>query len=212
MQYLNLSSYANITDEEWVEKLLFHPPIQPLHYYFFKIKCSSFLKYIAENVLDADSIESILGEFYEFLSHNNWHVLRCYKKKKNASLSTYLSKCTLYYFIRKKKKSEDNNLYSLENREILEQLDYLATNDEEKIETHVWQAYARLNERDQKILRRMIIEGRKAAEIADEMWTYVQSKEKNWRKLPIKRVQDTISMMKRRALFGLIEEMRLLPS
>ena len=94
----------------------------------------------------------------------------------------------------------------------MEQLDYLATNDEEKIETHVWQAYARLNERDQKILRRMIKEGRKAAEIADEMWTYVQSKEKNWRKLPIKRVQDTISMMKRRALFGLIEEMRLLPS
>ena len=208
MQYSKYSAYANITDEEWVEKLMSIPPIQPLHYYFFKVKCASFLKYIAENILKTDCIESILGEFYEFLSRDNWHVLRCYQKKDNASLSTYLSKCTLYYFI-KKKKNEDNNICSLDNKEILEQLNNLATNEEEITDTRVWQAFAKLCERDRKVLQRLIIEGHTTTEIADEIWPYVKGKEKDWRKLPIKRVQDTIAMMKRRALFNLIEEMRM---
>lgn len=209
MQYLNHNAYANITDEEWIEKLTSRPPIQPLHYYFFKVKCSSFLNYIAENVLDAECMESILGEFYEFLSYNNWHVLRCYQKKRNASLSTYLSRCALYYFTRKKKKDEDNNVYSFENKEILEQLNHLA-NDEVNTDQSVWKAFSRLNERDRRVLHRLVIEERKSTDVADEMWKYVQSKEKDWRKLPIKRVQDTIAMMKRRALFGLIEKMRLM--
>ena len=208
MQYSKYSAYANITDEEWVEKLMSIPPIQPLHYYFFKVKCASFLKYIAENILKTDCIESILGEFYEFLSRDNWHVLRCYQKKDNASLLTYLSKSNLYYFI-KKKKNEDNNICSLDNKEIFEQLNNLATNEEEKRDTRVWQAFAKLCERDRKVLQRLIIDGRTTTEIADEIWPYVHGKEKDWRKLPIKRVQDTIAMMKRRALFCLIENMRM---
>lgn len=207
MQCSNYSIYANITDEEWVERLISIPPIQPLHYYFFKVKCYSFLKYIAEKVLEAECVESILGEFYEFLSHNNWHVLRSYKKRDNASLSTYLSRCTLHYFLRKKEKAKP--ACSLDSKEIIEQLNNLVTNDEEKEDTVVWQAFARLCERDQKVLQRLIIEGRTTTEIADEMWAYVKSKERNWRNLPIKRVQDTIAMMKRRALFCLIEIMRM---
>ena len=95
------------------------------------------------------------------------------------------------------------------SKEIIEQLNNLVTNDEEKEDTVVWQAFARLCERDQKVLQRLIIEGRTTTEIADEMWAYVKSKERNWRNLPIKRVQDTIAMMKRRALFCLIEIMRM---
>ena len=85
MQHLNYSAYANITDEEWIERLVAIPPIQPLHHYFFKVKCASFLKYIAMNVYN-DCAENILGEFYEFLSYDNWHVLRSFKGKRNASL------------------------------------------------------------------------------------------------------------------------------
>ncbi len=208
MQYLNYNNYASITDEEWVEKLTSRPPIQPLHYYFFKVKCSSFLKYIAENVFDAECMESILGEFYEFLSCNNWHVLRSYKGKNNASLSTYLSRCALHYFTKIKKNDSNADIYNLDNEEIVEQLNNL-TNDETNTDLRVWQAFAKLKERDRMVLQRLIIEERKSTDVADEMWKYVQSKEKNWRKLPIKRVQDTIAMMKRRALFGLIEEMRV---
>ena len=211
MQRSIYNMYTNFTDEEWVEKLVSIPPIQPLHHYFFKVKCASFLKYIAMNVYN-DCVESILGEFYEFLSYDNWHVLRSFKGKKNASLSTYLSRCAFYYFTKKKKTSrEAAEFYSLESEEIIEQLNNL-TNEEVKADLRVWKAFAKLNERDRKVLKRLVIEEKKTTDIADEIWPYVNSCEKDWRKLPAKRVQDTIAMMKRRALFGLVEEMRLMPS
>ena len=211
MQYSNQSIYANFTDDEWVEKITSVPSIQPLHRYFFKVKCASFLNYIAINVYN-DCLESILGEFYEFISRNNWHVLRNYKKKNNASLSTYLSRCSLYYFIKKKKHDKEAaEFYSLDNEEIIKQLEYM-TDEESAPNQRVWEAFSRLNERDRKVLRRLIIEGKTSTDIADEIWPYVNSKEKNWRKLPVKRVQDTIAMMKRRALFELVEEISLMPS
>ena len=211
MQYLNQSIYANITDEEWTEKLIANPPIQPLHYYFFKVKCASFLNYIAINVYN-DCMESILGEFYEFISNNDWHVLRNYKKKNNASLSTYLSRCSLYYFMKKKRHDKEAaEFFSLDSEEVMEQLEMM-TNENIELGTNVWKAFLKLNERDRKVLRGLVIEEKKSIDIADEIWPYVKSKEKNWRKLPVKRVQDTIAMMKRRALFGLVEEIRLMPS
>ena len=211
MQYLNQSIYANITDEEWVEKITSVPTIQPLHRYFFKVKCASFLNYIAINVYN-DCMESILGEFYEFISSNDWHVLRNYKKRNSASLSTYLSRCSLYYFIKKKKQNKEAaEFYCLDNEEIMKHLEQL-TNEEPAPDMRVWKAYSKLNDRDRKVIHRLIIEGKKSTDIADEIWPYVNSKEKNWRKLPVKRVQDTIAMMKRRALFGLVEELRLMPS
>ena len=210
MEYNNYGTYANITDEEWVEKLVSQPPIQPLHYYFFKVKCSSFLQYIAKNIYNVGRVESLLGEFYEFLSCNDWYVLRSYKGKRNASLSTYLSRCSFYYFAKKKRKIEEEEIYSLENEDILEQLSYL-TNDETNEHLRVWKAFACLNERDRKVLKHLVIDGRKSTDVAEEMWPYVQSKEKDWRKLPVKRVQDTLAMMKRRALFGLIEELKMQP-
>jgi hypothetical protein len=211
MQYLNQSIYANITDEEWVEKITSVPSIQPLHRYFFKVKCASFLNYIALNVYN-DCMESILGEFYEFISSNDWHVLRNYKKINNASLSTYLSRCSLYYFIKKKKNNKEAaEFYCLDNDEIIKQLEKM-TDEEPTSDTRVWKAYSKLNERDRKVIRRLIIEEKKSIDIADEIWPYVNSKEKNWHKLPVKRVQDTIAMMKRRALFELVKEIRLMPS
>ena len=91
------SSYENFTDEEWVEKLLMLPPLQTLHRYFFKVKCFSFLQYVVRNILCVGSIEYILGEFYEFISRNNWNVLRKFRKDNNSSLFTYLSRCTVRY-------------------------------------------------------------------------------------------------------------------
>ncbi len=211
MQYSNQNIYANITDEEWVKKLTSIPYIQPLHRYFFKVKCATFLNYIALNVYN-DCMESILGEFYEFISSNDWHVLRNYQKKNNASLSTYLSRCSLYHFMKKKKyNKEAAEFFSLDSEEIMKQLEHL-TDEESAPNQHVWKAYSRLKERDRKVLRCLILEEKKSIDVADEIWPYVNSREKNWRKLPVKRVQDTIAMMKRRALFGLVEEIRLMPS
>ena len=66
------SAYENMSDEEWVEKLLVEPPIQAIHHYFFKVKCNPFLQYVATTILKTGDAESIMGEFYEFISNNNW--------------------------------------------------------------------------------------------------------------------------------------------
>lgn len=200
--------YARFTDGEWIEKLLTIPPIQSAHYYFFKIKCYSFLKYIAKNIFNTEDTDCILGEFYEFLSQNNWQILKSFRGENNASLSSYLSRCTVRHFISKKK--QDNPITSKNSIEmvaITEELDYFIA-EEEKNEPPVWKAFARLNERDRKLLRYLVIEGRSATDIADDIWEYVRSIEKDWRKLPVKRVQDTIAMMKKRALLSLLTELK----
>lgn len=208
MQYYSKALYENLSDEEWIEKLLTIPPIQAIHHYFFKIKCMPFLQYIAKNILNIDCTDSILGEFYEFLSNDNWYVLRKFNKKNNASLATYISRCTVHHFLKQKRKSEKNININIDHADIVNQLNDFVIEEEEN-NPPVWQAFAKLKERDRKLLRHLVIEGRAATDIADEMWKYVRSNEKDWRKLPIKRVQDTISMMKRRALFSLLEELRM---
>ena len=72
----------------------------------------------------------------------------------------------------------------------------------------VWQAFDKLKERDRLLLREMVINERSALDVADEIWRFVRSAERDWRKLPVKRVQDTISMMKRRALMNLLEQLK----
>lgn len=202
------SSYENFTDEEWVEKLLMLPPLQTLHRYFFKVKCFSFLQYVVRNILCVDSIEHILGEFYEFISRNNWNVLRKFRKDKNASLFTYLSRCTVRYFLKAKLKEDRNVGISLDScceQEYLSSfVDCEEINEDNR---QLWRAFSRLPERDRLLLKALVIDEKPAIEIADDIWGYVDSRERDWRKLPAKRVQSTISMLKKRALYRLLKEM-----
>lgn len=200
------SSYENFTDEEWVEKLLMLPPLQTLHHYFFKVKCFSFLQYVVRNILCVGCIEYILGEFYEFISRNNWNVLRKFRKDNNSSLFTYLSRCTVRYFLKAKLKEDRNAGISLDSGDI----DLSSFVDSEEINEdnrQLWRAFARLPERDRFLLKALVIDERPAIEIADDIWGYVGSRERDWRKLPVKRVQSTISMLKKRALCRLLKEM-----
>ena len=200
------SSYENFTDEEWVEKLLMLPPLQTLHRYFFKVKCFSFLQYVVRNILCVGSIEYILGEFYEFISRNNWNVLRKFRKDNNSSLFTYLSRCTVRYFLKAKLKEDRNAGISLDSDDV----DLSSFVDCEEINEdnrQLWRAFARLPERDRFLLKALVIDEKSAIEIADEIWGYVGSRERDWRKLPSKRVQSTISMLKKRALCRLLKEM-----
>ena len=200
------SSYESFTDEEWVEKLLMLPPLQTLHRYFFKVKCFSFLQYIVCNILHIGSIEYILGEFYEFISRNNWNVLRKFRKDNNSSLFTYLSRCTVRYFLKAKLKEDRNAGISLDDDDV----DLSSFVDSEEINEdnrQLWRAFARLPERDRFLLKALVIDEKPAIEIAEDIWGYVDSRERDWRKLPPKRVQSTISMLKKRALCRLLKEM-----
>ena len=167
------------------------------------------MQYIAKNIMNTDQIEDIVGEFYEFLQKDNWYVLRKYRAENNASLSTYLSRCTLNYFCRQKRKEEKfANMYVYYD-DATTQLESLTTIDEGiQMDLPVLQAFESLSERNKTILRLLVIRELSAIEAADTIWQFTRSKERDWHKLPAKRVQSTISMMKQRALYDLLEKLK----
>lgn len=201
------SKYAQLDDNEWVELIMSIPPEERAHRYFFEVKCKPFLQYIASTIFGSNDTKEIIGEFYQFLSKNNWHVLQLYKKRNGASLGSYLSQCAVHHFLAIKRREQATLSISMDNPEIIKELSQF-TQDEETEQPPVWKAFARLNERDRIILRLIVIEEKSALEAADSIWPHVKSSNKDWRSLPPKRVQDTIAMLKKRALLSLSLELK----
>lgn len=201
------SKYARLSDNEWIELLMTFPPDERAHRYFFDVKCRVFLQYIASTIFGSNDVREIIGDFYQFLSQDDWHVLRLYKNRNSASLGSYLSRCAVHHFMAIKRREQASLGLSMEHPDIIKELS-LFTEEEEREEPPVWKAFAQLNERDRTILRLMVIEGKSALDAADSIWPYVKSDNKDWRTLPPKRVQDTIAMLKKRALLSLSLELK----
>ena len=90
--------YDKLTDEEMVQRLMATPTENKLHDYFFSKKCYNFLLYISQTLYNEETIYHLTGEFYEFLSRNDWYVLRNWKKHNDCSLYTYLTRCAINHF------------------------------------------------------------------------------------------------------------------
>lgn len=204
------NKYSKLNDREWIELLLSTPTDERGVNYFFEIKCRDFLRYISSNILYSSDKREILGEFYEFISANDWHVLRLYKGRNEASLGSYLSQCAVRYFTATKNRDKAIIKIDIDSPDIIKELSLFTSEEEEdeSLQPPVWKAFAKLNERDQTILRLIIIEDKSALEAADTIWPFVKSDNKDWRSLPSKRVQDTIAMLKRRALLALSLELK----
>ena len=84
---------------------------------------------------------------------------------------------------------------------------FAAINEEKIIDLPIRKAFDSLSERNKTILQLLVIKEQSAIESADVIWKLTRSKERDWHKLPAKRVQSTISMMKQRALFELLEKL-----
>ena len=93
---------------------------------------------------------------------------------------------------------------SIDNYETDESLNNLISEDESD-KTQVMTAYNALEPRFKETIQLLIIDGKSSLEAADQLWPYVKSKN-NWRDMPVVRVQNTIAMMKHRAIFELTSE------
>lgn len=208
---LESHKYERLTDAEWIRHLTSTPIEEQYHRYFFEVKCAPFLRYIAQTLFNTDDTTHILGEFYEFISKNEWHILKQFKGYNSASLNSYLSRCTVRHFIeyRRKETTSKNMMHSIEQTDIIEELNHF-TSEEEQDMPPVWQAFEQLNERDRTVLRCMVIEGLSSLEAAEQIWPYVKSEHQDWKRLPVKRVQDTIAMLKRRAILSLTTALKKL--
>ncbi len=201
------NKYANVDDREWINILTATPKDEEAHQYFFYEKCNEFLNYISLAIFNSNRTGHILGRFYQFLSHNDWHVLRSYKGRNGASLASYLSRSAVHYFAAQKRREDAIIRVDIDQPTILQELSQFTIEEEEDMPP-VWEAYEKLSLRDRTILRLLVIEEKSALEAADEIWPHVKSKHKDWRSLPAKRVQDTISMLKKRAILLLTLELK----
>lgn len=203
--------YAQLADSEWVKILTSTPVDEVAHRYFFGTKCRPMLQYIANSLFENKETELLLGEFYILLSQNNWYVIRQFKSLNGASLNSYLTRCSIHHFIKKKKQESplQHNAIPIETPDICNELNRFTT-EEENDNPPVWQAFEQLKERDRIILRYLVIEGKSALEAAEKVWPLIKTTEKDWKKLPVKRVQDTIAILKRRALLALATELQQL--
>ena len=205
-------NYSELSDEELIKQLTSTPQENELVEFFMYRKCRKLLYYISVNFFQSTDIESIFGEFYEFLSDNNWRVLRSLKNKNNCTLNTYLTSCAVNYFA--KKANEEKKRISHEfvpcEPEIIEQMNHFTA--EEEIEMPpVWEAYKMLGERERTILRLLVIEEKAALVAAPLIWKYIQS-QKSLAHATDKNVQSTISMAKGRALSSLVTKLNNLDS
>jgi hypothetical protein len=200
--------YSSLSDQELIERLTAIPVDEKLHNYFLTKKCRQFLRYISSNIYHCESEKDLWGEFYEFISKDNWAVVRNWKNKNGATLYTYLAYCATNHFIHKKlaEKKEQELLLVPSSQGMYEQLAGFV----EEEETHTYpvrEAFNMLSLRDQVILRMLVIDGSSALEAAPVIWKYIRNN-KPLDEMDPKRVQCTIAMAKHRAQLALLNNIR----
>lgn len=202
--------YDKLTDEEMVQRLMATPTENKLHDYFFSKKCYNFLLYISQTLYNEETIYHLTGEFYEFLSKDNWYVLRKWKKQNDCSLYTYLTRCAINHFTHLVKADKLRSEMEIipNSPEFMDYLNSLAA-DEPETEQVTWQAFNMLKERDQLVLRLMILEDYSAMQAAPKIWKYLNCEE-SFENLPPKKVQNTIATIKHRALVAMFNNINKL--
>lgn len=202
------SSFAKLDDKELVEGLTATPVNKKLHEYFFYVKCQKFLNYISTTLYNRCDSRHLMGELYEFLSRDNWSILRNWEKKNGASLYSYIARCSINHFTNKEiaEKKRLGIEFRADAAELIEQLGDF-TQEEEHEMPPVWEAFGMLNERDRKILRLLVIEEKSMIEAAPEIWPHIKSKA-DIESITPKQIQSTIAMVKHRALLALLQKLK----
>lgn len=204
----NNDKYSSLSDQELIERLTATPVDERLHSYFFTHKCKQFLRYISQNIYHCESEKQLWGEFYEFLSKDDWAVMRNWKNRNGATLYTYLAYCATNHFIHKKlaEKREQEQYIVPSSQNTYEQLAGFV--EEEEIDlTPVRDAFNMLSQRDRAILHALVIDGLSALEAAPTIWKYIKNN-KPLSEMEPKRVQCTIAMAKHRAQLALLNNLK----
>ena len=204
----NYDKFSSLSDQELIDRLTATPVDEQLHNYFFTKKCRQFLRYISLNICHCESENELWGEFYEFLSKDDWSVVRNWKNKNGATLYSYLAYCTTNHFIHKRlAEKKEEQFFVTPSPAIYEQMAWVIE-EEEEIQTYpVKEAFNMLSLRDQVILRMLVIDGYSALEAAPVIWKYIRNS-KPLDKMDPKRVQCTIAMAKHRAQLALLNNLR----
>lgn len=150
-----------MTDQQIVSNLIIgdHRTIKD----FFFVRCKPMLIYIGQYFCQQKHTpEELIGEFYEFLSADDWHKLRIFKY--TCSLNSYVTIIASRYFQHKRDKELlplDENIAFVKNLQDDRNSDAFFMEDLGKI-------IARLQPFDRFLVQRILIDGEKTGDILDE--------------------------------------------
>lgn len=150
-----------MTDQQIVNNLIIgdHRTIKD----FFFVRCKPMLMYIGQYFCQQKHTpEELIGEFYEFLSADDWHKLRIFKY--TCSLNSYVTIIASRYFQHKRDKELlplDENIAFVKNLQDDRNSDAFFMEDLRKI-------IARLQPFDRFLVQRILIDGEKPGDILDE--------------------------------------------
>lgn len=150
-----------MTDQQIVNSLIIgdHRTIRD----FFFVRCKPMLIYIGQYFCKCkQSPEELVGEFYEFLSANDWHKLRIFKY--TCSLNSYVTIIASRYFQNKRDKELlplDENIDLVKNLQDDRHGDSFFMEDLNNI-------IQRLQPFDRFLIQRILIDGEKPGDILNE--------------------------------------------
>lgn len=150
-----------MTDQQIVNNLIIgnHRTIKD----FFFVRCKPMLIYIGQYFCQYKyTPEELIGEFYEFLSADDWHKLKIFKY--TCSLNSYVTIIASRYFQHKRDKELlplDENIALIKNLQDNSNGDAFFMEDLNKI-------IRRLQPFDRFLVQRILIDGEKPGDILDE--------------------------------------------
>lgn len=150
-----------MTDQQVIEKLIVYD--QRTIKDFFFVRCRPMLVYIGQYFCpNKQPPEELIGEFYEFLSADDWHKLRIFKY--TCSLNSYITIIASRYFQHKRDKELlplDENIALVKDLQDDNNGDVFFMEDLNKI-------IRRLQPFDRFLVQRILIDGEKPGDILDE--------------------------------------------
>lgn len=130
---------------------------------FFFNRCRAALTYIGRYFCDTEeSPESLIGEFYVYMSDNDWHKLRIFRF--SCSLNAYISVVATRYF--QNKRDMRLNFYGNEPPSVMEKssepYDSFTRRDIERL-------VSEMKPIDRFLIERILIDGDKPSDILDDV-------------------------------------------
>ena len=152
-----------MTDQQIVNNLIIgdHRTIKD----FFFVRCKPMLIYIGQYFCqNKQTPEELIGEFYEFLSADDWHKLKIFKY--TCSLNSYVTIIASRYFQNKR----DNKFVSLDDETNITVIKNLPNERDEDsfFMEELEKIMQRLQPFDRFLVQRILIDGEKPGDIIDE--------------------------------------------
>lgn len=157
-----------MTDQEIVENLIAND-VCTIRDFFF-VRCRGVLMYIGQYYCpNLQMPEELIGEFYEFLSSDDWHKLRIFKY--TCSLNSYITIIASRYFQHKRNKellSLDEDFYFAQKLQAERYTDHFFMDDLNRI-------VKKMQPFDRFLVERILIDGEKPGDILDEAKVFIEN-------------------------------------